>query len=153
MTPHKSDEGFLDLVADLGVRVLPLFRRPIPQDHIDKLFRRLDEEKPFRRQFTDTQMQMVLLGMLDKWPSEGYDLEGKLNKMNCTFKDNSKATPHGLLRKLKRRGLITHEVKTIGDRVVDVYNLTEPGHQALERGIKRSPAFAKWFESVSLALG
>jgi DNA-binding PadR family transcriptional regulator len=148
-----SDEEFLDLVADLGVRVLPLFRRPIPQDHIDKVFRRLDAEKPFRREFTETEMQLLLLSMLEKWPSEGYDLEDKLDKMNCTFKGDSKATLHGLLRKLKRRGLIRHEVKTIGDREVDVYSLVEQGHRALEKGIKRSRAFARWFENASVALG
>jgi DNA-binding PadR family transcriptional regulator len=143
-----SDEEFLDLVADLGVQVLPLFRKPIPQGHIDNLFKRLDAEKPFLRELTDTEMQLLLLSMLEKWPSEGYHLEDKLDKMNCTFKDNSKATPHGLLRKLKRRGLITHEVNTIGDREEDVYKLTKPRRQALRKTIDRFPAFARWVREL-----
>jgi DNA-binding PadR family transcriptional regulator len=98
-------------------------------------------------------MQMLLLSMLHKWPSEAYDLDDKRKKMNCTFKDNSKATVYGLLRKLKKRGLISHQVKSISDGVVDVYKLTDEGHRALKKGIDRSPAFAKWFESASLALG
>ena len=113
MNHRMSDEEFLDLVADLGVQVLPLFRKPIPEGHIDDLFRRLDAEKPFLRELTNAQMKVEILKLLkqQKKAMDPAQIVVAVKDAGYAMKGVGYGAILPLLRQLKKAGLMSRKAK------------------------------------------
>lgn len=79
--------------------------------------------------------RFFVLSILNEGPKHGYrimdELEEKIGKRP------SPGQIYPLLKKLRRKGLITQRVEKFGDREKKVYSLTEEGREAYSRLVNR----------------
>ena len=86
------------------------------------------------RALRDTQLDLLLLAVLDRAPAHGYAVTAALRELSGGAFDPADGTLYPALHRLERDGAVTSRVESVGRRRRRVYELTDSGHAVLAEG-------------------